>query len=114
MAGLTWANIGAGLPEAPVRALAVHPRKAAFVYLGAEVGVFASEDARRELVADERGPDELFRGRSVLDGGDARVRHARARDVQDRFVGRLTVARSGARRAANRLPSAAKNLSHAR
>ena len=82
MPGYVEPTSAPGCPQAPVRALAVHPRKAGFLYLGAEVGVFASEDARRGLVADERGPDELLRGRSVLDGGDARVRDARARDVQ--------------------------------
>ena len=64
-AGLTWANIGAGLPEAPVRALAVHPRKAGFLYLGAEVGVFASEDAGAVWSPTNEGPtncsvDDLF------------------------------------------------------
>lgn len=64
-AGVTWDNIGASLPEAPVRALAVHPRKSNFLYLGTEVGVFASEDSGATWSPTNEGPtncsvDDLF------------------------------------------------------
>jgi hypothetical protein len=64
-AGATWHNIGASLPEAPVRALAVHPRNAGFLYLGTEVGVFASEDGGATWSPTNEGPtncsvDDLF------------------------------------------------------
>ena len=42
--GQEWSNIGSALPEAPVRSLAIHPRNSKFLYIGTEVGVFASED----------------------------------------------------------------------
>jgi len=63
--GATWTNLGAGLPAAPVRAVAVHPRQARFVYIGTEVGVFASEDAGASWSPTNEGPtncsvDDLF------------------------------------------------------
>jgi photosystem II stability/assembly factor-like uncharacterized protein len=54
--GLNWANIGNSLPEAPVRALALHPRRSEFLYLGSEVGVFASEDAGVTWSPTNEGP----------------------------------------------------------
>jgi photosystem II stability/assembly factor-like uncharacterized protein len=69
--GLTWSNIGNLLPEAPVRAVAVHPRKTKFVYLGTEVGVFASEDSGVTWSPTNEGPtncsvDDLFWMNEVL------------------------------------------------
>ncbi|HEX8142853.1 MAG TPA: hypothetical protein VF553_09675 [Pyrinomonadaceae bacterium] len=69
--GLKWSNIGNLLPEAPVRSLAVHPRKSNFLYLGTEVGVFASEDSGATWGPTNEGPtncsvDELFWMKEVL------------------------------------------------
>jgi photosystem II stability/assembly factor-like uncharacterized protein len=69
--GVKWANIGNLLPEAPVRSLAVHPRKSNFLYLGTEVGVFASEDSGATWGPTNEGPtncsvDELFWMKEVL------------------------------------------------
>lgn len=63
--GLTWIDIGNSLPEAPVRALTIHPQKSDFVYLGTEVGVFASEDSGVSWSPTNEGPtncsiDDLF------------------------------------------------------
>ncbi|HEV7283130.1 MAG TPA: hypothetical protein VGN57_23185 [Pirellulaceae bacterium] len=63
--GATWANVGAALPEAPVRTLAIHPKKSHFLYLGTEVGVFTSEDAGSNWSPTNEGPtncsvNELF------------------------------------------------------
>lgn len=63
--GTKWSNIGNALPEAPVRAIAVHPRKTNLVYLGTEVGVFASEDGGATWGPTNEGPtncsvDDLF------------------------------------------------------
>lgn len=63
--GATWSNIGSALPTAPVRALAVHPRKTNFVYLGTEIGVFGSEDGGATWSPTNEGPtncsvDDLF------------------------------------------------------
>lgn len=62
--GATWSNLGTGLPAAPVRAVALHPRTG-FVYIGTEVGVFASEDAGATWSPTNEGPtncsvDDLF------------------------------------------------------
>lgn len=63
--GATWAALGAALPAAPVRTLAMHPRKAQFLYIGTEVGVFASADSGATWSPTNEGPanvsaDELF------------------------------------------------------
>jgi hypothetical protein len=53
------------LPAAPIRAIAVHPRRSEFVYIGTEVGVFASEDTGASWSPTNEGPtncsvDDLF------------------------------------------------------
>ncbi len=40
--GTTWANIATGLPSAPVRSLVIAPFNSNFLYVGTDVGVFAS------------------------------------------------------------------------
>lgn len=40
--GATWHPIGRGLPATPARAITLHPRVAGLLYLGTEIGVFAS------------------------------------------------------------------------
>ena len=54
--GQNWSNIGGSLPAAPIRGLAVHPARASFVYLGSEVGVYASEDGGATWSATNEGP----------------------------------------------------------
>ena len=63
--GERWTDIGQALPAAPIRALAVHPRRPALLYLGSEVGLFASEDAGTTWSPTNEGPtncsvDDLF------------------------------------------------------
>lgn len=63
--GTTWTDLGASLPEAPVRALAIHPRRDDFLYAGTEVGIFASEDGGATWSPTNEGPtncsvDDLF------------------------------------------------------
>lgn len=63
--GTTWADLSGPLPAAPIRAVAVHPRRANLVYIGAETGVFASEDAGATWGPTNEGPtncsvDDLF------------------------------------------------------
>ncbi len=45
--GASWADISAGLPAAPARVVTLHPQRSSWVYLGTDVGVFASEDGGR-------------------------------------------------------------------
>jgi hypothetical protein len=54
--GADWAPPSSALPPAPVRAVAVHPRRSDHVYLGTEVGVFASEDAGGTWSPTNEGP----------------------------------------------------------
>ncbi|CAL9578124.1 WD40/YVTN/BNR-like repeat-containing protein [Streptomyces sp. enrichment culture] len=63
--GARWENLGSALPAAPVRALAVHPRRTDWLYCGTEVGLFASEDAGLTWSPTNEGPtncsvDDLF------------------------------------------------------
>ncbi|MBI5933362.1 MAG: choice-of-anchor D domain-containing protein [Chloroflexi bacterium] len=67
--GSTWADrTGSGLtglPDVPVRSLVIHPDYPAWIYVGTEVGVFASEDGGATWKLPHDGPtntsvDELF------------------------------------------------------
>ncbi len=54
-----------GLPEVPVRSLVIHPYHSNWIYVGTEVGVFASEDGGLTWSRPQDGPanlsvDELF------------------------------------------------------
>lgn len=62
--GATWAPL-AGLPAAPVRAFAIHPRRHGRLYAGTEVGVFGSDDGGQTWSPANEGPanvsiDDLF------------------------------------------------------
>ena len=54
--GKTWSNLGAALPAAPVRSVSVHPLHADWIYIGSEVGVFASEDGGATWSPTNEGP----------------------------------------------------------
>ncbi len=67
--GTTWTDItGAGvtgLPEVPVRSIVVNPANPNRIYVGTEIGMFASEDAGVTWLLPQDGPanvsvDELF------------------------------------------------------
>ncbi len=67
--GVTWTDVtgsgATGLPNVPVRSLAINPARPDFIYVGTEVGVFASEDAGATWGLPQGGPanvavDELF------------------------------------------------------
>ena len=63
--GATWSDIGQALPACPVRALTLHPDRSDWLYVGTEVGVFASEDSGLTWSPTNEGPtncsvDDLF------------------------------------------------------
>jgi photosystem II stability/assembly factor-like uncharacterized protein len=63
--GDSWTNITANLPSAPVRSLAIWGRNPNNLYVGTEVGVFASANGGQSWSASNDGPtncsvDELF------------------------------------------------------
>lgn len=63
--GAKWTNLGAALPAAPVKGIAIHPRRNDFIYVGTEVGVFGSEDGGTTWSPTNEGPasvavEELF------------------------------------------------------
>lgn len=45
-----------GLPDAPVRGLALHPQRAGWLYAGTEVGLFASQDGGQTWATSNQGP----------------------------------------------------------
>nr|AUN36054.1 putative glucosesorbosone dehydrogenase [uncultured bacterium] len=63
--GSSWSNITANLPNAPVRSLAVWERNPNQLYVGTEVGIFASANGGESWSGSNDGPtncsvDELF------------------------------------------------------
>jgi hypothetical protein len=63
--GANWTNISNGLPAAPVRTLVVSPVDGNALYIGTEVGIFASADGGASWSPSNDGPanvsvDELF------------------------------------------------------
>ena len=64
-AGATWTNIHGTLPAMPIRAIAIHPGRASWLYVGAELGVFTSENTGASWNTTTDGPanvsvDDLF------------------------------------------------------
>lgn len=63
--GVKWQNVATGLPQAPVRSVTIHPGNSKHIFIGTEVGVFASDDAGLTWSPTNEGPtncsvDELF------------------------------------------------------
>ncbi|MCA1817773.1 MAG: DUF1565 domain-containing protein [Acidobacteria bacterium] len=67
--GKTWQDVTGsgitGLPDVPVRSLAIHPRDPNLLYVGTEIGVFTSEDAGATWEVPQEGPanvsvDQVF------------------------------------------------------
>jgi hypothetical protein len=54
--GVTWNDLAATLPPAPVRSIAVHPRRSEALYLGTELGMFASENSGASWSPANEGP----------------------------------------------------------
>jgi len=67
--GSSWTNIhgsgATGLPAVPVRSLVIHPTNSQWLYVGTEVGIFASENGGSTWSSTNQGPtncsvDELL------------------------------------------------------
>jgi hypothetical protein len=54
--GASWTSVGASLPALPIRAVAVHPTRAGRLYVGTDLGVFASEDGGVSWGVPHDGP----------------------------------------------------------
>ena len=54
--GQSWTDISAGLPDAPIRDITLHPQRSSWVYLATQVGVFASEDGGTTWSPTNEGP----------------------------------------------------------
>ncbi|MGC0398125.1 photosystem II stability/assembly factor-like uncharacterized protein [Streptomyces sp. SAI-126] len=63
--GARWSRLAETLPDVPIRAVAIHPRRTELLYCGTEVGLYASEDRGVTWSATNEGPancsvDQLF------------------------------------------------------
>lgn len=63
--GTNWTDISAGLPAAPINSVVIKPSDSSSLYVGTEVGVFASADGGATWSTSNDGPanvavDELF------------------------------------------------------
>jgi len=54
--GQTWTDISGTLPDAPIRAITVHPQRSGWIYVATQVGLFASEDGGATWSATNEGP----------------------------------------------------------
>ncbi len=54
--GTTWTDLSANLPQAPVFSLVVSPHESSFLYVGTEVGIFASENGGVSWSPSNDGP----------------------------------------------------------
>ena len=73
--GVTWTDVTGsgitGLPDVPVRSIVINPARQDQLYVGTEIGIFASEDAGATWALPQDGPanvsvDELFWNRGQL------------------------------------------------
>ncbi|HZH98061.1 MAG TPA: hypothetical protein VEX38_03745, partial [Fimbriimonadaceae bacterium] len=54
--GATWTDITGNLPDAPIRGIARHPNNPNWLYVGTEVGIFATEDGGATWSTTNDGP----------------------------------------------------------
>jgi hypothetical protein len=54
--GASWSDRSSGLPSAPIRSVVTHPTTAGWVYVGTDVGVFASENGGASWGIPHDGP----------------------------------------------------------
>lgn len=73
--GLTWIDVtgsgATGLPDIPVRSIVINPARQDQIYVGTEIGIFASDDAGANWAIPQGGPanvsvDELFWNNGLL------------------------------------------------
>ena len=60
--GVTWTSLHSGtntLPMAPIRSIARHPSRPGFLYVGTEVGVYASENGGASWSTTTEGPGSV-------------------------------------------------------
>jgi len=55
-AGTTWTNLSGNLPQAPVLSIVIDPHDSSYLYVGTEVGVFASSDGGASWSPSNDGP----------------------------------------------------------
>jgi len=54
--GLTWTDVGQGLPPVPVESVAIDPTQASTLYAGTEVGLFVTTDNGQTWSTTDAGP----------------------------------------------------------
>ncbi len=75
--GATWSDVsglpGRRLPDAPVNCVVLHPDDPNVVYVGTEVGVFASDDAGAHWSANNDGPSNAAVEQVVFEQGSRKL-----------------------------------------
>ena len=70
--GATWIDVtGSGttaLPDLPVRSLTIHPVRPDYLYVGTELGIFASEDAGATWQLPQGGPANVSVEEFLVEG----------------------------------------------
>src|SRR6185295_4832128 len=70
--GATWSDISGDLPDAPVNAIAIDPRQSSTLYVGTDVGAFASHDLGANWAPLGTGlPDAVVSDLKILPGPPA-------------------------------------------
>jgi photosystem II stability/assembly factor-like uncharacterized protein len=54
--GVSWSDVNHGLPQVPIRAVTVHPSHPGYIYIGSDLGVFASDDGGTTWSPTNEGP----------------------------------------------------------
>ena len=79
--GISWTSISTGLPAAPVRALAIKPDRSEWLFVGTEVGVFASENAGGTWGLSHDGPANVSIDELVWMDNDTLVAGSHGRGI---------------------------------
>jgi len=80
-ASVVCSNIGSALPPSPIRAIARHPTMATWLYVGTEVGLFASEDLGATWKAATDGPVNVSVEELVWQNGTTLIAATHGRGV---------------------------------
>ena len=68
--GATWTSISSGLPSAPARSLVIHPQSSNWIYLGTELGIFASDTGGATWRVPQDGPANVAVRQLIFLGND--------------------------------------------
>ncbi|HEX4910720.1 MAG TPA: hypothetical protein VFV64_08160 [Permianibacter sp.] len=79
--GANWESISDGLPAAPIRTIAIKPDRSQWLFVGTEVGVFASENAGGDWGLSHDGPANVSVDELVWMDNDTLVAGSHGRGI---------------------------------